>query len=1054
MRFIADFHIHSPYSRATSRLLTLENIASWAAKKGITVIGTGDFTHPKWLAEICEKLEESEDGLYRLKERTNPSNVIEPRFVISGEISCIYKKHGRLRKVHNLILLPDIGSAKRLNNKLSRIGNLEADGRPILGLDSKRLLEIVLEVSPDAFFIPAHIWTPWFSLFGSRSGFDSIEECFEDLTDHIYALETGLSSDPPMNRLLSSLDNYVLISNSDAHSPAKLGREANIFDTALNYRDMIQAMKDGNGFLGTIEFFPEEGKYHLDGHRKCNVCLDPLESISLKNICPVCGKPLTIGVLHRVYELADRKKPLLKKDFYSLIPLNEILSETMGYGSGTKKVKNAYERLILELGSEMSILMDLPLADIEKAGGELLAEAIKRMRMLKVIKRPGYDGEYGKIRLFKEGEKALFSAQSFLFKIPLEDKERQRQAQGYKRNEGLLNDIDKRKEEVNTGDVCCKDNPDPLYGLLNHEQRKAVLHDRAHLIIVAGPGSGKTLTLTHRIAHFIHSGIARPDQVLAITFTRKAAEEMDFRIKQLLSLLHVSSEGIWISTFHSFCLWLLREEGEYIGLTKDFSVCPEWETREIIAQICKKKRLVSKFLKILPFLKRGSLEDKAIGPELLDLFRDYEKRLSMLNMLDMDDLETKALRLLKDFPEIADKVAGMRPYIFVDEYQDTNPNQVGILKAIAASGRCYVCAIGDPDQAIYGFRGSDRNGFLRFCNDFDGATQVVLNKNYRSAQVILQASASIIDKPPMKGGVKDRGHIIINPCSTAAEEAESIVESIERFMGGISYFSLDSKRVETYEGDTLSFGDIAVLYRINSLGDEMEHALKRAGIPYIRSGEIPLREIYPVNIIYHFLLSLIYKEGYYRDRYWALVSRHGIDPVKEVSIEHPLFEIIERAIELHNFDPLNETSIKAIGKIKEMAKEHKGDLSSFLDIISLERGIDNLEIIGDRVSLMSLHSAKGLEWKVVFIIGCEDGIIPCTMFGDADTEEEKRLFYVGMTRAKEVLILSYARKRPINKRTIYANPSPFLDKIPEHLIRKHERRRIKTKKEPIQLSLF
>jgi len=367
MRFIADFHIHSPYSRATSRLLSLENIVSWAVKKGITVVGTGDFTHPKWLSEIYEKLEESGDGFYRLKNRSGSSCKTETRFVISGEISCIYKKDGKLRKVHNLILLPDIESAKRLNNRLSRIGNLEADGRPILGLDSRELLDIVLETSPDAFFIPAHVWTPWFSVFGSRSGFDSIEECFGDLSDYIYALETGLSSDPPMNRLLSSLDKYILISNSDAHSPTKLGREANIFDTELNYKDMVQAMKGGDGFLGTIEFFPEEGKYHLDGHRKCNIYLNPSESISLKNICPVCGNPVTIGVLHRVYELADRREPKLTKPFYSLIPLNEILSEIIGCGAETKKVKNAYEKLVLELGSELNILMDVPLGDIEKA---------------------------------------------------------------------------------------------------------------------------------------------------------------------------------------------------------------------------------------------------------------------------------------------------------------------------------------------------------------------------------------------------------------------------------------------------------------------------------------------------------------------------------------------------------------------------------------------------------------------------------------------------------------------------------------------------------------
>jgi len=286
MKFIADLHIHSHFSRATSKTLNPENLSLWAQKKGIAVIGTGDFTHPGWIAELQEKLIQAEDGLFQLKpdlqkdvDTQVPRSCLCPtRFLLSGEISCIYKKNGKTRKAHHLILMPDIASALRFNQRLDRIGNISSDGRPILGLDSRDLLEIMLEVNEKAFFIPAHIWTPWFSIFGSKSGFDSLEECFEDLTGHIYALETGLSSDPPMNRYLSALDKYLLVSNSDAHSPGKLGREANIFDTDLEYDKMIQAMTDGHGFIGTIEFFPEEGKYHLDGHRKCQVRLRPAET--------------------------------------------------------------------------------------------------------------------------------------------------------------------------------------------------------------------------------------------------------------------------------------------------------------------------------------------------------------------------------------------------------------------------------------------------------------------------------------------------------------------------------------------------------------------------------------------------------------------------------------------------------------------------------------------------------------------------------------------------------------------------------------------------------
>lgn len=414
MRFIADLHIHSHYSRATSRNLNPENLVIWAQKKGINVVGTGDLTHPGWMSELHEKLVEAGNNLYSLSpdilgtlESEIPDSCRNStKFMLSGEISCIYKKDGKTRKTHHLVLMPDFDSAIKLNKKLDRIGNISSDGRPILGLDSRILLEMVLETSDNAFFIPAHIWTPWFSVFGSKSGFDSIEECFEDLTPHIHALETGLSSDPPMNRLISSLDDYLLISNSDAHSPAKLGREANMFDTELDYHRMIEVMTTKDGFIGTIEFYPEEGKYHLDGHRKCHVKLSPKETGEYDGICPSCGKPLTIGVFHRVAELADREEPKLIKEFISLIPLNEILSEILGCGPATKTVGTQYELLLSSLGPELKILMDIPLGDIESAGGALLAKAINRMRKDQVIKHEGYDGEFGTIKLFHDSEKA------------------------------------------------------------------------------------------------------------------------------------------------------------------------------------------------------------------------------------------------------------------------------------------------------------------------------------------------------------------------------------------------------------------------------------------------------------------------------------------------------------------------------------------------------------------------------------------------------------------------------------------------------------------------
>jgi DNA helicase II / ATP-dependent DNA helicase PcrA len=413
MTFIADLHIHSHFSRATSQELVPEVLSVWAQKKGIQILGTGDFTHPGWLKELREKLVEAENGLYRLRPDLEKGTEAEvplscravTRYLLSGEISCIYKRAGKTRKVHNLVLMPDLDAVTTLNDRLSRIGNLRSDGRPILGLDSRDLLEIVLETSDRSFFIPAHIWTPWFSLFGSKSGFESIEECFDDLASHIHALETGLSSDPLMNRRLSALDPYVLVSNSDAHSPAKLGREANLFNTALDYDHLLKAMMHRTGFKGTIEFFPEAGKYHLDGHRKCRARLLPTQTKERKGLCPVCEKPLTVGVLHRVYDLSDRESSPPPLPFRSLIPLTEILSEVFGCGPSTKKVAAAYEDLLGRLGPEMVILMDSPPEDIDRAGGPLLAEAVRRMRASRVIKEGGYDGEYGVIRLFDNSDR-------------------------------------------------------------------------------------------------------------------------------------------------------------------------------------------------------------------------------------------------------------------------------------------------------------------------------------------------------------------------------------------------------------------------------------------------------------------------------------------------------------------------------------------------------------------------------------------------------------------------------------------------------------------------
>ena len=408
MKIIGDLHIHSRFSMATSKEGTPENLDFWARKKGISLIGTGDFTHPAWRAELRERLIPEGNGLYRLKEEyvkeeSRKFSGEGTRFVVSGEISSIYKKNGKTRKVHNVILLPGLEAADAMAQCLEKIGNIHSDGRPILGLDSHDLLEMMLDVCPEGILIPAHIWTPHFSVLGAKSGFDSVEECFEELTSYVHALETGLSSDPAMNWRISGLDRYQLVSNSDAHSPSRLGREANLLDIECSYEGLYQAIQTGKGLEGTVEFFPEEGKYHFDGHRKCGVSLSPTEAERLGEICPVCGKKLTMGVDHRVEQLADREEGFVKEDgrkYESLVPLPEVISACMGYSTASKKVQGCFEQMLQKLGTEFDILRNVPAEDIKSCAGEWIAEGIENVRTGHVKRIPGYDGEYGKIELF------------------------------------------------------------------------------------------------------------------------------------------------------------------------------------------------------------------------------------------------------------------------------------------------------------------------------------------------------------------------------------------------------------------------------------------------------------------------------------------------------------------------------------------------------------------------------------------------------------------------------------------------------------------------------
>jgi uncharacterized protein (TIGR00375 family) len=759
MKIIADLHLHSYYSRATSKNLTPEYLHQWAQFKGVQVVGTGDISHPAWLQELQDKLEPAEAGLFRLKpdlaravERQVPPACRDTvRFMLAGEISSIYKKNDRVRKVHTIIFAPSFESVQKIQAALEKIGNIRSDGRPILGLDCRDLLEIILEIDPQNYLIPAHIWTPWFSLLGSKSGFDTVTECFGDLTPHIFALETGLSSDPPMNWRVSALDNYTLVSHSDAHSPQKLAREANLFDTELSYPALFAAMRSGSltEFPATLEFFPEEGKYHFDGHRQCQICWEPPTTLAHQGRCPVCGKAVTVGVSHRVEMLADRPadyRPPQARPFHHLIPLPEILAEVYRTGPQAKTVPQQYEALLTKLGPELAILLDAPLPDLAAAGGPLLAEAIRRMRGGEVTIAPGYDGEFGVIKLFNETERDLFAGQLSFAAAP--QRPARLKAAPLERPAAPPSPPPPSPEAATI-------TPNDLLASLNPEQAEAARWLDSPLLIVAGPGTGKTRTLTYRIAHLIEAQGVAPANILAITFTHKAAQEMTER---LTALLGESVAGqLTIKTFHAFGAQLLRQAGPSIGLKASFALCTDDDRLTLLKQAhpgLKEREAISVLEQISAAKNRLLTPD---APELAELFPDqpdfpalycrYEAVLRQNQVLDFDDLILRTGQLFDADAALLAQVQDRFRWISVDEYQDLNFAQYHLLRRLVGP-QTNLCAIGDPDQAIYGFRGADRGYFGQFSRDYPAAKILRLTRNYRSPQLILDASGQVIAHNP------------------------------------------------------------------------------------------------------------------------------------------------------------------------------------------------------------------------------------------------------------------------------------------------------------------
>jgi DNA helicase-2/ATP-dependent DNA helicase PcrA len=1070
MRFIADFHVHSRYSVATSSSLTPERLELWARRKGIHIIGTGDVFHPEWYEDLKEKFIPAEDGLFKLKEECRikddlfPSSSLQPvRFTLSGEISSIYKDRGRVRKVHNLILCSSFETVRRIQATLEAVGNIRSDGRPILGIASRDLLEIALEAGRDTAFIPAHIWTPWFSVLGAKSGYDTIEECFGDLSEEIFAVETGLSSDPPMNWLCSFLDGYTLISNSDAHSPEKLGREANLFDADLSYPSIVAAMKGDrtHRFLGTIEFFPQEGKYHLDGHRNCGIRWTPKETVAHRGICPVCGKKVTVGVLNRVMQLADRRDPEQRPhrhNYYSLTPLKNLLAEIKGVNPGSKGVHVQYEHLLREGGAEFSILLDLPYERIMEIGGEIFVEGIRRLRNGEVHIEEGYDGKFGQVKAFDKGEIQSLSSQTSFFDQSFKKPERITRAIEDVEIQGLQQRHYPQKQAEEVGvDITAECNMNPI-------QREAMEHHTGPCLILAGPGTGKTLTLSMRIIGLIKQWGVDPASILAITFTNKAAAEMR---KRVTSALHSEdmAQGITITTFHSFGMILLREYAHVFGRSKGFAIFGEGEKAYILSSIlgAGQRDLGSLSKEISLAKNRMQLPEGLGGDEFEALYNAYEKTLESEDAFDIDDLILYPVILLRDHSKIGKIVKANYQWICIDEYQDINCAQYSLIRLLAPDHDSNIFAIGDPDQAIYGFRGADNSFIRRFKEDYPAAAIHELKTSYRCSQTILEASAHVMGfqrrRNPLEG-LEQGLAIHIQECSTAKSEAEFVARTIERLMGGVRFFSLDSQIADGSEEDEgRSFSDFGVLFRVSKMAPFIIKALNDHSIPYQLVGEEPFFRQEPISTIVDILRLTTMPSN--RVLFQRLQEKHiqGLSESSLLRMRDQGIHTVEGYIGeiIRAFFPNEMANHRdSIERLISLAKEYGSEVSSFLSLLQIGSPADTYTRAAEQVALLTIHAAKGLEFSYVFIVGCEDGLLPYTLFTpeSSEIEEERRLLYVGMTRAKMALFLSHAKSRSLFGSNLALPISPFLLDIRDELIKREESVRGRKKPRDSQLSLF
>jgi DNA helicase-2/ATP-dependent DNA helicase PcrA len=1075
MKFIADLHIHSKYSRATAKNLDFENLYYTAQIKGVRVVGTGDFTYPSWIDEIESKLEEREPGLFSLKkefakdiDKTIPETCRnEVRFILQTEISNIYKKDDRVRKNHNLVYFPDIVSVRKFNAKLDSIGNIKSDGRPILGLDAADLLSIMLDINDKGFFVPAHIWTPWFSMFGSKSGFDSIEECFGSLKEHIFAVETGLSSDPPMNWRIEDLDDVRLISNSDAHSPGYIGRNASVFNTSLSFSHIRQALEknDLEKYQGTLDMYPHQGKYHYDGHRKCNICLNPATTAKIDGVCPACGRKVTYGVLNRVQELATRPEgytPENRHGFKSIIPLADILSEIFEVGPKTKKVAGYYNRAIETLGPELGILLDKTAREIETANVPLLAEAVMKMRTGDISIDPGYDGEYGKVNIFSRREKIRLKGEKYLL-FDLPDKKSGKKV-GRKQSRKPA-----KKDKIRVKTVIVKKNLKKKKGKknqeikqplktrnlltgLNPEQMRAVESTARAMVVQAGPGTGKTRTLTAKIAYLVSKKGIDPGSILALTFTNKAAKQLKRQIDKYMP--QKTKAVVLAATFHSFCLKLLKYYKGFHAVITDDSLRTSLIRQALGKNI--KRGMVNKTDQLICQCKQNllfpddDLKEVVPNDESDSFKKSYSAYLILCkeqNVVDFEDLIFMTVKMLANDEEILASVKKTYRYIFIDEYQDLNFGQYELAKLISQDN--HIVVIGDPDQSIYGFRGSDNKYFKRFDHDFSGCEKIVLTKNYRSTQTILDASFQMISKSleneekfKIFSDVGSCKKLMIKETATEYAEAVAIGKMIEKLVGGTSFFSMDAGKTDPDEQNEYSFSDFAILCRTSRQCEIFIDMFEKEGIPFQAADKKKLFEIDGIKQLINSCRIMVQSDD-------------APDELNDCDTEEWL-KFLCRKEDLNQIIRGNDKAEKAFEKLLSIARLNK-DLKSFLNALALNQDTDTLEFNVEKVSLMTLHAAKGLEFPVVFVAGCEQGLIPFAKDGKNidDLEEERRLFYVAMTRAMDILCLTYAKKRSIYGKKLKRQRSFFIEDIEKRLTQMEKSFvHLKVRKKEKQLELF